>query len=107
GLQAVMDRVLSKVFNDLSAKDQEFLRAMAVDEERSRIGDITARLGSYSQYVNQYRNRLIDSGYVQPDGHGYLRFALPYLGAYIRSLTDRGPASAPDDDWSAYPPPLT
>ncbi|MBD4566498.1 ATP-binding protein, partial [Xanthomonas citri pv. citri] len=77
------DRVLSKVFNDLSAKDQEFLRAMAVDEERSRIGDITARLGSYSQYVNQYRNRLIDSGYVQPDGHGYLRFALPYLGAYI------------------------
>lgn len=106
GIQAVMDRVMSKVFADLSEKDQEFLRAMAVDEDRSRIGDIIERLQSYSQYVNGYRNRLIDSGYVQADGHGYIRFALPYLGAYIRSMSyeDRATTST-DDGWAEFPPP--
>lgn len=105
GLKAVMERVISKVYNDLSPKDQEFLQAMAVDEDRSRIADITARLDSYSQYVNQYRNRLIDSGYVRPDGHGYIRFALPYLGAYIRSMSEPDQSDSASDAWSAFPPP--
>lgn len=104
GLDAVMERVMSKVFSDLSPRDQDFLRAMAQDEDRSRIGDITERLDSYSQYVNQYRSRLIDSGYVQPDGHGYLRFALPYLGAYIRSMPPETHA-VPPDAWADFPPP--
>ena len=104
GLKAVMERVLAKVFDDLSEKDQEFLRAMAVDEDRSRIGDIVERLDSYSQYVNGYRNRLIDSGYVRADGHGYIRFALPYLGTYIRSMS-AAPNATANDDWADFPPP--
>ncbi|MGJ5591429.1 ATP-binding protein [Micrococcus lylae] len=104
GVKAVMDRVMSKVFADLSEKDQEFLRAMAVDEDRSRIGDIVDRLDSYSQYVNGYRNRLIDSGYVEADGHGYIRFALPYLGAYIRSMAEPS-AAEHADAWADFPPP--
>lgn len=102
-ITAVQDRVISRAYDDLSDVDKQFVLAMAQDEERTKIADIVTRMGSYGQYVQTYKNRLIDSGYVESDGHGYVRFSLPYLGHYLRTMADDLPAA--DDGWSDFPPP--
>ncbi|KQS06127.1 ATPase [Curtobacterium sp. Leaf183] len=105
-ITAVERRVISRVYQDLSDKDQEFVTAMAADEGgRSKIADIVRRMGVSDQYVQVYKKRLIESGYVQADGRGHVVFSLPYLGDYIRSMTAE-PSGAPvSDDWGDFPPP--
>lgn len=106
-IKAVQNRVISRVYDDLSDVDQEFLRAMAVDEGRTRIADIKTRMGKSDQYVQVYKNRLIGSGYVQTAGRGYVEFSLPYLDQYIRTLVGSDDRfEIPDDGgWSEFPPP--
>lgn len=101
---AVERRVISRVYQDLSEKDQEFVAAMAQDDHRSKMAEIARRMGVSDQYAQVYKKRLIESGYVQADGRGHVVFSLPYLGDYLRSLTSGGSA-ATQDDWSSYPPP--
>ncbi|ARC55551.1 hypothetical protein AS850_00480 [Frondihabitans sp. 762G35] len=101
---AVERRVISRVYQDLSEKDQEFVAAMAVDEGRSRIADIVDRMGVSAQYVQVYKKRLIGSGYVQSDGHGHVIFSLPYLRDYIRSMSRERVDSPVSDDLENYPP---
>ncbi|QNN82289.1 hypothetical protein H3H54_14635 [Brachybacterium sp. Z12] len=106
-IKAVQSRVISRVYDDLSEVDQEFLRAMAVDEGRSRIADIKTRMGQSDQYIQVYKNRLIGSGYVQMAGRGYVEFSLPYLDQYIKTLIGPGADidSADDGGWADYPAP--
>lgn len=106
-IRSVQKRVISRVYEDLSERDRDFVHAMAVDSDgRSKMSDIAARMGTYGQYVQIYKNRLIDSGYVQSDGHGYVTFSLPYLGDYIRSMTrEREDSEHFTDEWGAFPPP--
>lgn len=103
-ITAVERRVISRVFQDLPEVDQRFVAAMAVDEGRSKIGDIVKRLGVSDQYVQVYKKRLIESGYVQADGRAHVAFALPYLGEYVRSMSDEREQSSADD-WENFPPP--
>lgn len=106
-IKAVQDRVISRVYHDLSEKDQAFLNAMAPDENRTRVADIVKRMRVSDQYVQVYKKRLIDSGYVRSDGHGYVVFSLPYLGQYVRGMLadalDDGRAN--DGGWGDYPAP--
>lgn len=106
-IKSVQRRVISRVYEDLSERDRDFVNAMAVDVAgRSKMSDIADRMGTYGQYAQIYKTRLINSGYVQPDGRGYVAFSLPYLGDYIRSMAPQHPSSSVGaDDWSAYPPP--
>lgn len=105
-IKAVQSRVISRVYDDLSEKDKDFLRAMALDEGRSKMADIVARMGVTDQYAQIYKNRLIDSGYVQRAGHGYVEFSLPYLDQYIRALLGESHwTDATDDGWEGYPAP--
>jgi hypothetical protein len=108
-ITAVQRRVISRVYQDLSEKDREFVQAMAVDKGRSKISDIVKRMDVSPQYVQVYKRRLIDTGYVRTDGHGYVEFSLPYLGEYVRSMdADTAPSeSATSDDWDAFPPPAS
>jgi len=101
---AVERRVISRVYQDLSEKDQEFVTAMAVDDGRSKIADIVRRMRVSPQYAQVYKKRLIESGYVQADGHGHVAFSLPYLGDYIRSMSADRHEEPVDDDWGSYPP---
>ncbi|MCB0886127.1 MAG: ATP-binding protein [Propionibacteriaceae bacterium] len=101
---AVEQRVIRRVYKDLSEKDQGFVSAMAEDEHRSRMSDIARRMGVSDQYAQVYKKRLIESGYVQADGRGYVTFSLPYLGDYVRSMSDPETGTH-RDDWSNYPPP--
>jgi hypothetical protein len=103
-ITAVERRVISRVFQDLSEKDQEFVTAMAEDDGRSRIADIVRRMGVSDQYVQVYKKRLIESGYVQADGRGHVDFSLPYLRDYVRSRQSDEPGTG-SDEWGRYPPP--
>lgn len=108
GIKAVTNRVISRVYLDLSEIDREFVKAMARDQGRSKISDIVQRMDKTPQYVQVYKNRLIDSGYVEQAGHGHVRFSLPYLDQYIQTLiasdSDDDPAGD-DDEWASYPAP--
>lgn len=107
-IRAVITRVISRVWDDLSEVDQGFLRALAGTGGRRKIGEIVATMGVSDQYVQVYKRRLIDSGYVQPDGHGYVAFSLPYLEQYITALEGDDLPSAANhsgESWKDYPPP--
>lgn len=108
GVDAVLTRVISRAYADLSDVDRQIVEAMAEDEGRSRVTDLAARLGKTTGYLNVYKKRLVDSGYIEAEGRHHVRFSLPYLRDYIRAMTRTG-----DDDgsvpgvspWEAYPPP--
>jgi len=105
-IRAVERRVISRVYGDLSDVDQKFLDAMAEDDDRTRVADIVKRMGVSDQYVQVYKKRLIESGYVRPAGHGHVEFSLPYLGAYIRRrLASESKIDRTDSGWDAYPAP--
>lgn len=104
-ITAVERRVISRVYQDLSEKDQEFVTAMAADEGRSKMADIVQRMGVSAQYAQVYKKRLIESGYVQADGRGHVVFSLPYLGDYIRSMSAEPPVTRTSDEWEHFPPP--
>ncbi|MFT3944707.1 MAG: hypothetical protein QM705_12925 [Ancrocorticia sp.] len=103
-ITAVERRVISRVYQDLSDKDQQFIAAMAVDNGRSKISDIVERMGVSAQYVQVYKKRLIETGYVQADGRGHVVFSLPYLGDYVRAMLEEDEAPR-KDGWEDVPPP--
>ena len=105
GARRMMARIENEVLNstvqDLSEKDREFIDALAAEPEGPvKIGTIVGAMGKSSQYVEQYRLRLINSGCVipvdsdgslrHPDerGAGYVAFALPHLRSYVRKLNE-------------------
>jgi hypothetical protein len=105
-IDAVLSRVIDRVYLDLSEADQAFVRAMAQDEDASSIADIGSRMSVSAQYAQVYKRRLIDSGYVVQDGRGHVSFALPYLREYLRSMTDLTPRRARQaDPWAEFPAP--
>lgn len=106
-IDEVEKRVISRVYQDLSEKDQEFLIAMAQDDGSAKMADICRRMEVSAQYGQIYKQRLIDSGYVQQVAHGYVDFSLPYLRDYVRSLLED--RVRPDETeavgWEDFPPP--
>ncbi len=79
--------VIEPAVHALSDVDRDFLRAMAHDDDRSRVSDIATRMSRDRNYVNFYRRRLLDAQVVEEAGRGYLRFSLPFLGRYLRELS--------------------
>ncbi|MDR1295328.1 MAG: ATP-binding protein [Bifidobacteriaceae bacterium] len=72
---------------DLSDADRRFLAAMArIPGEPVRLADILERLGATRDHVNKYRARLIAAEIIEPAGRGLIRFAIPFLSEYLRSL---------------------
>jgi len=67
-----------------SGIDKSFLFAMARDDGPSKMADIQRRLDVDVNYASQYRLRLIAAELIEPTGHGYVDFALPYLREYLR-----------------------
>ncbi|MBC7724632.1 MAG: ATP-binding protein [Burkholderiaceae bacterium] len=107
-ISEVEERVISRVYRDLSEKDREFLQAMSPDDGVSKMGSIADRMGVSPQYANIYKQRLIDSGYVQMAGRGFVDFSLPYLREYVRTVVSTTSASPREPDnggWDEFPPP--
>lgn len=71
----------------LSDQDVAFLAAMTDDEDAvSRISDVAKRMSVTPDYAQKYRRRLIDAGVIEQARRGYVRFAVPYMADYLRSL---------------------
>jgi hypothetical protein len=94
GVEAARLRLGSLVhapaLKDASDIDKSFLLAMATDEGSSKVADIAERLGVDSKYVGVYRSRLIEAELIEPAGHGYVDFTLPYLRDYLREHAAAG-----------------
>lgn len=75
--------------NDLSARDREFVLAMAEDSGPSAIADIQERLGRDHGWVSRYRSRLMVAGIIEPAGRGKVRFTLPYLREFLAGRPDQ------------------
>jgi hypothetical protein len=75
------------LFQEMSARDRDFLFAMAEDTEQSDFGTIRERLGVSAGYASKYRERLLASGMVKAVAHGKLTFAPPYLREYLLTKT--------------------
>lgn len=67
----------------LSDRDIEFLAAMSVDEQASKIADIIVRLKWSSSNVQTYKRRLIHAGVIEQRRRGEVQFAIPYLREYL------------------------
>jgi hypothetical protein len=70
--------------------DKSFLLAMAKDDGPSKVADVAARLGVDRKYASVYRVRLIEAELIEPAGHGYIDFAVPYLRDYLREHAAAG-----------------
>lgn len=76
--------VLEPAVSGLSARDQDFLDAMAVDDGPSRVRDIAERLGVSGNYVNRYRRRLLDAELITEAGRGRVDLQLPGAREWLR-----------------------
>ena len=87
------DEIDSKVFqamlNPLSAKDVEFLKAIAQDDGVSKIADVEARLGVSHGTAQTYRKRLLDAGIIYSLRRGEIALLMPQLAVYLRKLERR------------------
>lgn len=76
--------VYSKIFDSLSKQDRKFLYAMAANKQtKVLISDIRRRLHKPSNYVANYRRRLLDDQVIQAAGYGEVAFTLPYFREYV------------------------
>jgi hypothetical protein len=80
----MVSMVLEATMYELSDKDRQFLTAMAMDRDESRVSDIADRMGVSSQYVGNYRRRLKAQGVIAPAGRGRVVFAMPMLKELLR-----------------------
>jgi len=90
---------------DLSPAEVEVLTAMSVDDGPSRAVDLRSRLGKDSNWLNQYRRRLENSGAIFSVGRGLTDISMPFLREYLReNITDRA-ASDIAAARAFFPPP--
>ena len=82
--RALVSDVLQPCLNPLSVGDKRFLKAMATDNEESRVADVRERLQVSKSYAQTYRRRLMEAGLIHASSRGVLAFSTPYLGQYLR-----------------------
>lgn len=90
-LDAVMEKlddlldeyVYRRVWNDLSERDREIVINMPYSGS-IKTSEICEKVGMTTQVFSKYRERLINKGIIQSNGHGYVEFALPRFGEVCR-----------------------
>lgn len=89
GLPLVFTSLVEPTLTTLSAQEKKFMYAMAQSYPKSkvRIGDIIDRTGKSKQYINMYKNRLIDKRIIKGDGRGYIKCIVPYMTMFIHDDT--------------------
>ena len=76
------DNVFKPILSEPSARDIDFLEALASvsdDEGIGRIADVIRVLGCENGYSQVYRKRLLEAGVVVSPRNGALEFAVPLL----------------------------
>ena len=78
--------ICETTLNALSATDLKFLKAMAEDEEGSRMTDIASRMQVKPDYAQRYKTRLREAGVILQERRGEVKYAVPYLKDYFRKF---------------------
>lgn len=76
--------VIEAALATASAKDLEFLHAVAIDDGTTTTAGLIRRTASRPTLVAKYRTRLLAAGLVESAGHGKVDFAIPGLRQYLR-----------------------
>lgn len=79
----MMERVLPATYDELSAGDRAFVRAMLPDKGTSSTGAIAERLQKSSSYVAQYKRRLLEQGVIGERRRGEVAFELPMMREFL------------------------
>jgi len=76
-----------KIYAELSAKEREFVVAIAgaYEGNRASFSEMKKRADGQANYASVYRNRLIGSGLITPAERGYVRFTLPFFADFIEN----------------------
>ena len=70
-------------------KGKEMMRAMAEDDEPSRLSDVAQRMGKKKQGdLSVLRDRLIQDGLIYSPERGYVAFTVPGMSDYIRRCAE-------------------
>ena len=77
----------SKIYEELSQVDRNFLLSMAECEENAvPMKFISDHLEKKPNYVSTYKRRLVDSGVIQAEGYGTVVFSLPLFKDYLQEF---------------------
>lgn len=79
--QYLEEYVYEKIWSELSEKDREVAKAIALSPD-GRILGIRQRLEMSTNEFNPYRKRLIQKGLVNGNTRGYVRFTLPLFDEF-------------------------
>ena len=74
------------VYQQLTAGDKEFLRAMAMSESEDgqvKMAAIARQTGKPSNYWSTYRKRLIKQQIIKDEAYAYVAFKLPYFKDFV------------------------
>lgn len=81
--------VYTKMYQELSAKDREFVDAMVqVNQESVKIAEIIRLMDKPKNYVSIYRRRLLDDQIIESKQRGEVSFTLPYFADFIKVYED-------------------
>lgn len=90
------------MLRSLSDGAQSYLRAMVEvmgDDHVAPTGKVSERLGKTHQQLATTRQLLIDEGVIVACGRGSVRFAIPYLRAYLSKSTREPDPLSLLDQW--------
>ena len=78
-----------KIFDELSPKDIEVLKAMVhiireSGKDSAKVEEIRKAVSMTPETFSSYRKRLLDNGILDGKQYGYLRFRLPRFENYVR-----------------------
>lgn len=74
----------TKIFDSLSRQDKNFLYAIAQnDKNRVQIKEIRERMKRPSNFVVNYRRRLLDNQVIEASNYDEVTFTLPYFKEYV------------------------
>lgn len=93
----VVDQILEPRFRRLAPKEQDYLRAMALDGDAgSATADLVRRLGTQRpSEISYLRERLLRRHMIRAVGRGRVAFTLPGMGAWLRGPSGPGSALPP------------
>jgi hypothetical protein len=78
--EQLFNNAYQKIFQDLSANDQQYLYAVCGHHD---LGEIAKIMGKSNVYVAQYRRRALERHLIRPAAYGYVDFTLPYFEDYL------------------------
>lgn len=78
------ETVIEPALHHMPPMQVRYLLAMCQDEGASSTGEVARRMGRSPSEAGVYRVRLINSGILDAGAWGKVRFAIPYLGEYLR-----------------------